>query len=263
MNRDDGDDEVLPPHRWAGAPRPSEPTRVGLGPHIGDTPVTPISLTDYTRDVGTGPPTPRVAEADQLFASVDATTIMSQLSVAIAERKDETAALRIDMYGKIDTCIDEVRAVAKAQREQAASQAKRDEAQAKRDEALFALLPIPARIATVEALAKDLDERVGQAPNKLTERASLTRELTATEYVELERGTGLAGVTGRLVAADRRLAARIGLVAVVASTVPQVALVLLAEGHVAWILYAVAALVLAAVSVFAFRRVRRAWRTRQ
>lgn len=259
MNRDGRDDEDMVP-QWSRVPRPSEPTRVGLGvvegsrARNGDTPPSGVDLGDLTRGNGNGPPTPRNPLSETL-AKGDVSVILEQINRAVDARKEETAALRIDLNGKVDACIDEVRAVAKTMHDFVTSQAKRDEA-------IFALLPIPARVDAVETLAKDLDERVGQAPNKLAERASLTRELTSTEYVELERGTGLAGVTGRLVAADRRLAARIGLVAVVASTVPQLALVLLAEGHVLWILYSVAALVLAALSVFAFRRVRRAWRSR-
>jgi hypothetical protein len=63
----------------------------------------------------------------------------------------------------------------------------------------------------------ELAARVGQAPQKLEMRASQVGELTAAELTELEQGTGLAGVVGRLVAGQKRLERRVGLAAALGS----------------------------------------------
>lgn len=74
-----------------------------------------------------------------------------------------------------------------------------------------------------EELKKQLDELQGQlltvagvlgrAPAKLDSRVSQTGQLTAEEIAELERGTGVAGVVGRLVVGQDKLVRRTGAVA--------------------------------------------------
>lgn len=252
MKHTDDSDEVL------AAPRPRESGRTitGLGvdeirhrdrgARNGDTPPSPISLDDYTRDVGDGPPTPR-DDVTATLARADVDLILEEIHRAVDARKEETAALRIDLTSKVDACIDEVRAVSKAQQEQASSQAKRDEA-------LFALLPIPARVEAIETT-------LGRAPGKLAERASQVGEKTAAELADLESGTGALGAIGWLVAGQSRLLARVGIVGVASWTVPAIVYVLIQSEHGTIVAIAAAALVTFLVVVVARRRLR-AWRSK-
>lgn len=256
MKHTDDSDEVL------AAPRPRESGRTiaGLGvdeirhrdrgARNGDTPQSPISLDDYTRDVGEGPPTPR-DDTSKMFAAADAAAIMSQLSGAIEDRRREDARIASELGSqlgaKIDTCIDDVRALAKTVQEHVASQAKRDEA-------LFALLPIPARVDAIE-------KTLGRAPGKLEERASQIGEKTAAELADLESGTGALGVLGRLVAGQARLLTRVGLVAVAGWTIPTIVSVLIQSEHGAAVAYAALGLVLFLIVAVARRRWR-AWRSK-
>ncbi len=80
-----------------------------------------------------------------------------------------------------------------------------------------------ARIVELQAAVVALDVRLGQPPTKLDQRSSQVGELTAAELTELEQGTGLAGVVGRLVAGQARLAKRVGIGAGVAAAAAPVA----------------------------------------
>jgi hypothetical protein len=81
-----------------------------------------------------------------------------------------------------------------------------------------------ARIVELQAAVVALDARLGQPPTKLDQRSSQVGELTAAELTELEQGTGLAGVVGRLVAGQARLAKRVGIGAGVAAAAAPVAI---------------------------------------
>jgi hypothetical protein len=81
-----------------------------------------------------------------------------------------------------------------------------------------------ARIVELQAAVVALDTRLGQPPTKLDQRSSQVGELTAAELTELEQGTGLAGVVGRLVAGQARLAKRVGIGAGVAAAAAPVAI---------------------------------------
>lgn len=79
-------------------------------------------------------------------------------------------------------------------------------------EAVFVLQPLPERMRDVYRLLVDTQRElaevkllIGTPPQDLSGRQSLRRELTQEEYEQLEHGTGLAGVVGRLVAAQNRM----------------------------------------------------------
>lgn len=67
------------------------------------------------------------------------------------------------------------------------------------------------RIVELQKAVVALDQRLGQPPGKLDQRASQVGELTASEIADLEReGTGLFAVVGRIVANQARLIKRVG-----------------------------------------------------
>lgn len=83
-------------------------------------------------------------------------------------------------------------------------------------EAVFVLQPLPERMRDVYRLLVDTQREllevkllIGTPPQDLSGRQSLTRDLTKEEYEQLEQGTGLAGVAGRLVAGQKRLEERL------------------------------------------------------
>jgi len=91
-------------------------------------------------------------------------------------------------------------------------------------EAVFVLQPLPARVHQAFKLIVELQSQVaevklliGMPPVDLSGRHSLTRELTKEEYEQLEQGTGLAGVIGRLVVGQKRLERRVGIAAALGS----------------------------------------------
>lgn len=83
-------------------------------------------------------------------------------------------------------------------------------------EAVFVLQPLPERMRDVYRLLVDTQREllevkllIGTPPQDLSGRQSLMRELTREEYEQLEQGTGLAGVVGRLVAGQKRMEERL------------------------------------------------------
>lgn len=68
-----------------------------------------------------------------------------------------------------------------------------------------------AQLLVLSGKIGDLEKLVGKPPKKLESRASHAGELTAQELSDLERGTGLAGVVGRLVAGQARLARKVAI----------------------------------------------------
>jgi hypothetical protein len=94
--------------------------------------------------------------------------------------------------------------------------------------ALRHLPPLQTRVVELQRAVVALDERVGQPPGKLDQRASQVGDLTAAEIAELERdGTGLAGVLGRTVAAQARLIKRVGIGAATAAAAAPIAVELI------------------------------------
>lgn len=89
--------------------------------------------------------------------------------------------------------------------------------------ALRHVQPTLERVVELQRAVVALAEQLGQPPQKLDQRSSQIGELTAEELVELEQGTGLAGVVGRLVAGQARLAKRVGIGAAVAAASAPVA----------------------------------------
>lgn len=89
--------------------------------------------------------------------------------------------------------------------------------------ALRHVQPTLERVVELQKAVVGLDQRLGQPPQKLDQRSSQVGELTAAELTELEQGTGLAGVAGRLVAGQARLAKRVGLGAAAAAAAAPVA----------------------------------------
>jgi hypothetical protein len=262
MNRDGRDDEDTAP-AWR-SPRPSEPTRVGLGVIEGSR-----ARSDTTdRDVGNGPPTPRSRVTADL-AGADTSVVLEHINRAVDQRKREHEDLLQvvdDLADKVDALItdgrgdraklDGVRRELASLRAHAVRLVQRGEATAKElDELRGAMLTLAGQVGT-------LVELVGRPPQKLSALASQQEQLTAAELVELERGTGLAGVVGRLVANDSRIETRVGMVALVASTVPQVAIVLLASGRIDIVIGLVALFALAGLVLVLGRRVRRWWRSK-
>lgn len=251
------DDE---PHPWAGPHRPQEHTSVGLGvvegsrvragARNGDTPPSGT----YVGENGNGPKTPRDPVTAQL-AQGDASLILSQInrSVAKHEHDNEIIAGQIDALiidsradrAKLDGLRREVRAL------RAYAVRTHDQGAQKSD-----TKAIKAELDDMRAMLIRIEAALGRAPTKLEARASQQEEMTAAQMVELEQGTGALGVVGRLVAGQARLMRRVGLVAIVATTIPQIALVLLTEGHVAIVVGAIAALVAMAALFLAFRAVR-------
>lgn len=265
------DDE---PHEWHPHGRPSEPTQVGLGvvegsrmragARNGDTPQSPQSYDlggNGNGDNGDGPKTGRPG-ATELRRMTD-----DERWIYIAEQLRETreymqttareaARASVDATHaaeRADTCIEDVRGLAKFVRE-------RDAAQDKRDEQLFALLPIPREVDKLTARVGRIETVLGRAPEKLEERASQTGEKTAAELAALEAGTGALGVLGRLVAGQARILTRVGLMAVLGSTVPPIVYILIQSEHGA--IVAVAGLVLVFLLIVAVARRRwRRWRS--
>lgn len=93
---------------------------------------------------------------------------------------------------------------------------------------LRALRAYTVRMAQhAEQHARELDEirgqlltiagTLGRPPQRLDERVSQQGELTQEQLVELEQGTGLAGVVGRLAAGQKRLERRVGIAAALGS----------------------------------------------
>jgi hypothetical protein len=192
MNRDGRDDEDTAP-AWR-SPRPSEPTRVGLGVIEGSR-----ARSDTTdRDVGNGPPTPRSRVSAELARS-DATIIMQQLT-----------DLRRDFLGKVDVCITDVRALAQQQR--ASTDGTRREMRALRAYAMHNRDEVKELAATVAAIPDHslavaaLQELVGQPPKAFDPRASIVEEMTAEQIQDMrEKGTGLFRLFGQLAHVDRQI----------------------------------------------------------
>lgn len=116
------------------------------------------------------------------------------------ERRKAYLQREIERDGRIDGLITDVREAVQLMR---AKDAALDESDGK-------FLELAGRVAT-------LTTALGQPPQKLETRASQVGELTAAELTELEQGTGLAGVVGRLVAGQKRLERRVGLAAALGS----------------------------------------------
>lgn len=141
-----------------------------------------------------------------------------RLRTLIQESREREQALRTELTadaGRIDALMQDVRKLCESTRV--------SDAERKRlEEAVFALQPLPnesrehARaIAHLSALVKAIDERLGQPPQDLANRQSRSGQHTAAELIELEQGTGVAGVVGRLVAQVSRQEARLATIAIV------------------------------------------------
>lgn len=82
---------------------------------------------------------------------------------------------------------------------------------------------LAGEVDDVKATVMRIDSALGRPPQKLEQRASQS-EYTPAELVELEQGTGLAGVVGRLVAGQARLNRRVAIGAILGSAaVPLIA----------------------------------------
>ena len=90
--------------------------------------------------------------------------------------------------------------------------------------ALRHVQPMQTRVVELQRAVVALDERLGQPPGKLDQRASQVGDLTADEIAALEReGSGLFAVVGRVVANQARLIKRVGLGAAAAAAAAPVA----------------------------------------
>jgi hypothetical protein len=144
MNRDGHDDEDTGSH-WR-SPRPSEPTRIGLGVIEGQRARNGDAIDTTDRDVGNGPPTPRTPVDPRVLAGADTSVVLEHMNRAADQNKREHGDLYqvIDQLAdKVDTCIVDIRELRDANRAVVAGLKVRDEA-------LFALLPLPERTATLE-----------------------------------------------------------------------------------------------------------------
>lgn len=184
-------------------PRDSSRTLIGLEAPSSD--VTPPSGIDLPRDLRSMT-THQLAlyaiehgkETRENFTRLDRERRDRERERIAAEEKRRKAYLERENErdGKVDAMIRDVRAAVKMMREKDAAA----------DHRAGQLLAIDGRVASLTSV-------VGKAPQKLETRASQVGELTAAELTELEQGTGLAGVVGRLVAGQKRLERRVGLAA--------------------------------------------------
>jgi chromosome segregation ATPase len=167
----------------------SEPTRVGLG----------VAETRFAARNGDTPP----SGIPMQLARGDVSIILERL-IAAEEKIDALISDGRGDRAKLDGIRRELRTL----RLYAVRVAQHGEAHAKElDEIKGHMLALAGQIATVV-------ESIGKAPQKLSERQSQQGELTKEELEQLEQGTGLAGVVGRLVAGQKRLERRVGTAAV-------------------------------------------------
>lgn len=246
-----------------GIPRPRDTARtlhgVGAdeirGARNGDTPSSGMPRIDVDRDNGNGPPTPR-SNVPGLLARADAELILESINQAIADRKLETEALRIDLTVKVDTCIDDVRLLAKAQR--AGFDGMRRELRSLRAHVKPPKEPKERAdtIADMQVKIIELDMRLGKAPMKLGERVSSPHEMTAAELVEYEQGTGAMGTIARLFVRLGRLEIRVTASAVVGVSIVQIAYLLMQSGHERLVLLGALMLTASGFAAYVVRRVR-------
>ena len=161
-----------------------------------------------------------------LYALASGNAYADRLREAGEESRRRESALRAELAadaGRLDALLTDVRRLCESTRIS-------DEDRQKLREAIFALLPVAkesaahgAALGRLEATVRAIDERLGQPPQDLAGRQSRSGQHTAAELVELEQGTGVAGVVGRLVAQVSRQEARLATIAIVTPVALKVA----------------------------------------
>lgn len=151
----------------------------------------------------------------------------SEAVVYLAEQIRETR----ETIARLDSTI--ARAATHADRGERSADAAREEARAAvtaaqttRADLLAFLADLEGRmLGAVGAQAREtarLAALIGEAPRIIDPRESKAGEHTPAELAEMERGTGLAGVVGRLSADHSRLVRRVALGASLAAALPPI-----------------------------------------
>lgn len=150
----------------------------------------------------------------------DADTPPSGISLPPEIAKMTTHELALHAHAMGEAYADRLRALAHESREREHALRKELEVDAGRIDALIADVRKESAahgeaIVRLESLVKAIDDRLGQPPQDLANRQSRSGQHTAAELIELEQGTGVAGVVGRLVAQVSRQEARLATIAIV------------------------------------------------